>query len=187
MSASLNSGAEPGAGVQSTPTQPTPVSGQGSGSGKRKKSTRSCKHMETYSLTIRQQTSKPRKAKARNARGIKASDTKGTKSGLAPGVGRGGRVARLLSSIKPDPESVQLPDTSDSSDAEGEDKASTQPPLHSLQESKPDQPALSPVIPPQGTPTSGDVTTPVTDAPVVVQDPSFVPNDAPPSSSTPVM
>ncbi len=33
----------------------------------------------------------------------------------------------------------------------------------------------------------GDVTTPVVDAPVPVQDPSFVSNDAPPSSSTPVM
>ncbi len=63
----------------------------------------------------------------------------------------------------------------------------TQPPSHSLQEDKPDQPALSPVITLQGTSTSGDITTPVTDAPVMVQDPSFVSNDTPPSSSTPVM
>ncbi len=76
MSASLNSGAEPGAGVQSTPTQPAPVSGQGSGSGKRKKSTRSRKQTETYSLTTHQQklTQKPSKTKARNARGVKASE-----------------------------------------------------------------------------------------------------------------
>ncbi len=61
-----------------------------------------------------------------------------------------------------------------------------QPPSHSLQESKSDQPALSPVIPPQGTSTSGDVTTSVVDTPVVVKDPSFVSDDAPQSSSTPV-
>ncbi len=80
---------------------------------------------------------------------------------------------------------VQLPDTSDSSDAEGEEEVRVQPPSHSLQKSKSDQPALSPVIPPQGTSTSGDVTTPVMDTPVVVKDPSFVSNDAPQSSSTP--
>ncbi len=187
MSASLNSGAEVRTGIQSTPTQPPPVSGQGSGSRKRKKSTRSRKTTETYSLTTRQQTPKPRKAKAKNARGVKASDAKGAKSGLVPGMGSGGRAADFLSAIKPDPESVQLPDSSDSSDAEGEEEVRTQPPSHSLQEDKPDQPALSPVIPLQGTSTSGDVTTPVTDAPVMVQDPSFVSNDAPPSSSTPVM
>ncbi len=187
MSASLNSGAEDGAGVQSTPTQPPPVSGQGSGSGKRKKSTRSRKQTETYSLTTHQQTPKPRKAKARNVRGVKASDAKGMKSGLVKGIGRGGRAADLLSAIKPDPESVQLPESSDSSHAEGEEEVHTQPPSHSLQEDRPDQPALSPVIPLQGTSTSGDVTTPVDDVPVMVQDPSFVSNDAPPSSSTPVM
>ncbi len=137
--------------MQSTPSQPAPVSGQGSGSGKRKKSTRSRKQTETYSLTTRQHklTQKPRKTKARNARGVKASDAKGTKSGLVPGVGRGGGVVSLLCDIKPEPKSIQLPDTSDSSDTEGEDEACTQPPLHSLQESKPDQLALSPVIPPQ--------------------------------------
>ncbi len=61
-----------------------------------------------------------------------------------------------------------------------------QPPSHSLQEGKSHQPALSPVIPPQGTSTSGDVTTPVVDTPVVAKDPSFVSDDAPQSSSTPV-
>ncbi len=185
MSASLNSGAEPGAGVQSTPTQPPPVSGQGSRYGKRKKSTRSRKQTETISLTTRQQTPKPRKAKVKTARGVKASDAKGMKSSLVTGVGRGGRAADLLSTIKPDPESVQLPESSDSSDAEVEE-VHTQPPSHSLQEGKSDQPALSPVIPPQGTSTSGDVTTSVVDTPVVVKEPSFVSDDAPPSSSTPV-
>ncbi len=42
------------------------------------------------------------------------------------------------------------------------------------------------MIPPQGTSTSGDITTPVADTPVVVKDPSFVSDDAPQSSSTPV-
>ncbi len=195
VSTSPNSGAEPGAGVQSTPTQPTPVSVQGSGSGKRKKS-HSRKQTETYSLqtetyslTTRQQklTPKPRKTKARNAKGVKASDAKGTKSGLVPGAGRGRGAVSLLPDIKPGPESVQLPDTSESSDTEEEDEAYTQPTSHSLQESKPDQLALSPVIPPQGTSTPGDVTTLVTDTPAMVQDPSPVSNDAPPSSSTPVM
>ncbi len=187
MSASLNSEAEAGAGVQSTPTQPPPVSGQGNGSGKRKKSTHSLKQTETYSLTTRQQTPKPRKAKARNPRGVKASDAKGTKSGLVTGIGRGGRAADLLSAIKPDPESIKFLESSDSSDAEGEEEVHTQPPSHSLQEDKPDQPALSPVAPTQGTSTLGDITTSVTDVPVMVQDPSFVSNDTPPSNSTPVM
>ncbi len=43
------------------------------------------------------------------------------------------------------------------------------------------------MIPPQGTSTSGDVTTPVADAPVTAQDLSLVSDDAPLSSSTPVM
>ncbi len=177
MSASLTSGAEPGAGVQSTSTQPTPVSGQGSGSGKRKKSSRSRKQMETYSLTTRQQklTPKLRKTKARNAKGVKASDAKGTKYGLIPGAGRGRGVVSLLPNIKPGPESVQLPDTSEFSGTEEEDEASAHSPSHSLQESQPDQFALSPVIPPQGASTPGDVTTLVTDTPVLVQDPSLCP------------
>ncbi len=102
-------------------------------------------------------------------------------------MGRGGRAADFLSTIQPGPESVRLPASSDSSEAEEEEEVYTQPPSHSLQEDRPDQPALSPVIPPQGTSTSGDVTTPVADAPVTAQDPSFVSNDAPPSSSTPVI
>ncbi len=128
--------------------------------------------MENYSLTTRQQklTLKPRKTKARNTRGVKASDAKGTKSGLVPGAGRGRGVVSLLPNIKAGPESVQLPDTSESSDTEEEDEASAHPPSHSLQESQPNQFALSPVIPPQGTSTLGDVTTLVTDTPVLVQD-----------------
>ncbi len=43
------------------------------------------------------------------------------------------------------------------------------------------------MIPPQGTSTSNDVTTLVTDVPVVVLDPSPVSNDTPTSSSSPVM
>ncbi len=188
MSASPNSGAEPGVGVQSTSTQPTPVSGQGSGSGKRKKSSRSRKQTETYSLTTHQQklTPKLRKTKARNAKGVKASETKGTKSGLVPGACRGRGVVSLLPNIKPGPESVQLPDTSGSSDTEEEDEANAHSPSHSLQESQPNRFALSPVIPPQGTSTPGDVTTLVTDTPVLVQDPSPVSNDALPSSATSV-
>ncbi len=188
MSASLNSGARPGAGVQSTSTQPTPVSGQGSGSGKRGRFSRSRKQTETYSLTTRQQklTPKTRKAKARNAKGVKASGTEGTKSGLVPGAGRGRGVVRLLPTIKPKLESVQLPDHSDSSDPEEEGERGAQPPSRSHQENKSDQFALSPVIPPLGTSTSGDVTSSVTDTPVLTQDPSPVPNNALLSSSAPV-
>ncbi len=188
MSASLNSGAETGAGVQSTSTQPTPVSGQGSGSGKRGRSARSRKQTETYSLTTRQQklTPKIRKTKARTAKGVKASGTEGTKSGLVPGAGRWRGLASLLPTIKPKPRSIPLPVSSESSDQEEEGEASAHLPLHSAQESQPDQFALSPVIPPQGTSTPGDVTTSVTDTPVLPQDPSPVSNDAPPSSSAPV-
>ncbi len=186
MSASLNSGAGPGAGVQSIPTQSSPISGQRSGSGTRKRSTCSHKNTETYSLTTRQQTPKARKAKARNAKGVKTSGAKGTKSGLVAGIGRGGRAADLLSAIKPDPEDIQLPESSGSSEAEGEEEVHTQPPSHSRQESESDQLALTSVIPPQGTSTSGDVTDPVVDTPVVARDPPFVSDDAPQSSSTPV-
>ncbi len=147
--------------VQSTSTQPTPVSGQGSGSGKRGRSARLRKQMEPYSLTTRQQkqTPKTRKTKARTAKGVKASGTEGTKSGLAPGAGRGRGLTRLLPTIKPKPESVQLPDHSESSGPEEEDEGGTQPPSLSNQEDKSDQFALSPVISPQGTSTPGDVTT----------------------------
>ncbi len=188
MSASLNSGAGPGAGVQSTPVQQTSVSGQGSGSGKRNRSSRSRKQTETYSLTTRQQklTPKPRKAKARNAKGVKASGSEGAKAGLVPGAGKVRGVLRHIPATTPKPESVQLPDTSESSDTEEEGEEGTRPPSHSPQECKPDQFALSLVISPQGTSTPGDVTTVVTDTPVLVQDPSPMPDDARPRSSTPV-
>ncbi len=84
------------------------------------------------------------------------------------------------------PESLRLPDNSESSDTDEESEEGTPPLSPSLQESKSDQFALSPVIPPQGTTTPGDVTIVVTDAPVSAQDPSPVPDDAQPSSSTPV-
>ncbi len=188
MSASLNSEAGPGAGVQSNPAHQASVSGQGSGSEKRNKSSRSRKQMKTYSLTTHQQTltPKPRKAKARKTKGVKTSGSEGAESGLVPGAGRGRGAVRLLPNTKPIPESIQLPDTSESSDTDEESEEGTCPPSHSLQESKSDQFGLSPVIPPQGTSTPGDVTTLVTDTPILVQDPSIMPDDARPSSSTPV-
>ncbi len=188
MSASLNSEAGPRAGMQSTPVRQGSVSGQGSRSGKRNKSSRLCKQTETYSLTTRQQklTPKPRKAKARNAKGVKTSGSEGAKSGLVPGAGKGRGVLRHIPTTTPKPESVRLPDTSESSDTKEEGKEGTHPPSHSPRESKPDQFALSPVISPQGTSTLGDITTVVTNTPVLVQDLSPMPNDARPHSSTPV-
>ena len=99
---------------------------------------------------------------------------------------KGDGVRRVIPTTTPKPESIQIPDTSESSDTDEESKEGTHPPSHSLQESKSDQSALSPVISTQGTSTPGDVTTLVTDTPVLVQDPSPVPDDARPSSSTPV-
>ncbi len=188
MSASLNSEAGPGADVQSTPVQQASVSGQGSGSGKRNKSSCLRKQMETYSLTTRQQklTPKPRKPKARNAKGVKASGSEGAKSGLVPGAGKGRGVLYHIPTTTPKPKSVQLPDTSESLDKEEEGKEGTHPPSRSVPECKPDQFALSLVISPQGTSTPGDVTTVVTDTPVLVHDPSPVPDDARPRSSAPV-
>ncbi len=188
MSASQNSGAGPGAGVQSTPAQQASVSGQGSGSGKRNKSSCTRKQTETYSLTTRQQklAPKPRKAKTRKVKGVKTSDSEGTKFSLVPGAGRGKGAVRLLPDTKPNPESVQLPDSSESSDTDEESEEGTHPPSHSLQESKSDQFALSPMTPPQGISTPGDVTTVVTDTPVLVQDPSPMPDNARPRRSTPV-
>ncbi len=75
---------------------------------------------------------------------------------------------------------------SESSDTGKESEEGTLPPSHSQQGSKSDQFALSPVTPPQRTSTPGDVTTTVTDNPVLTQDPSPVPDSARPSSSTPV-
>ncbi len=187
MPASLNSEAGPGAGVQSTPAQQASVSEQGSRSGKRNKSSHTRKQTETYSLTTHQQklTPKTRKAKTRKAKGVKTSDSEGAKFSLVPGAGRGKGAVRLLPDTKPKPESVQLPDSSESSDTDEENEEGTHPPSHSSRESKPDQSALSPLIPPQGTSTPGEVTTVVTDTPVLVQDPSSVPDDAHLSGSAP--
>ncbi len=187
MSASLNSEAGPGAGVQSTPAHPAPVSRQGSGSGKKGKSSRTRKQTETYSLTTHQQTltPKPRKAKARKAKGVKTSGSEGTKSGLVPGAGKGRGVLRVVPTTRPKPESVQLPDSSESLDTDKESEEGTRPPSRPLQESKSDQFALSPVIPPQGTSTPGDVTIVVTDTSGLVRDLSSVLDDAQPSSSAP--
>ncbi len=104
---------------------------------------------------------------------------------MVPGAGRGRGVNCLLSNTKPVPKSVRLPYTSESSDTEEEDEEGTHPPSHSRQESKPDQFALLPVISPQGTSTPDDVTTLVTDTPVLVQDLSPMSNDALPSSAIP--
>ncbi len=187
MSASLNSEAGPEVGVQSTPARQAPVSRQGSGSGKKGKSSRMRKQMETYSLTTRHRELAPkaRKTKARKAKGVKTSGSEGAKSGLVPGAGRGRGAVRLFRDTTPKPESIQLPDSSESSDTDEESEEGTHSPSHSLQERKPDQFALSPVIPLQGTSTPGDVTTVVIDSPVLVQDPSSVPDDARPSGSTP--
>ncbi len=140
--------------------------------------------METYSLTTRQQKLTPKtiKNKARTAKGVKASGIEGTKSGLVPGAGRGRGLASFLPATKPKPRSLPL--LASSEEEEGE--ASTHMPLHSTNESQPDQFALSPVIASQGTSTPGDVTTSVIDTPVLPQDPSSVSNDALPSSSAPV-
>ncbi len=58
--------------------------------------------------------------------------------------------------------------------------------LHSPKEGKSDQFALYMVTPPQGLSTPGDITTTVTDNPVLTQDPPPVLDSARPSSSTPV-
>ncbi len=126
---------------------------------------------------------KPRKAKTKKAKGVKTSGSEGAKPGLVPGAGKERGVLRVLPTTTLKPESVRLPDNSESS--EGSEEGTLQPSL-SLQESKSDQFALSPVIPPQGTSTMGDVTTVVTDTPVSAPDPSPVPDSARPSSSTPV-
>ena len=188
MSASLNSGAGPSVGMQSTSARQTSVSGQESGRGKKGKSLRTPKQTETYSLTTRQRElpPKPRKAKAQKAKGVKTSGSEGAKPGLVPGAGKRRGVLRVIPTTTPKPESVQLPDNSESSDTDEESEEGTPPLSPSLQESKSDQFALSPVIPPQGTTTPGDVTIVVTDAPLSAPDPSPMPDDAWPSSSTPV-
>ena len=68
---------------------------------------------------------------------------------------------------------------------EEESDGGTKLPSHSPEESKSDQFALSPVTPPQGLSTPGDITTTVTDNPVLTQDSSPVLDNARLSSSTP--
>ncbi len=82
MSASLNSEAGLGVGVQSTSAHQNPASEQESGGGKKGRSSRMCKQTKTYSLTTRQQELAPRyrKTKARKGKGVKASGSEGTKS-----------------------------------------------------------------------------------------------------------
>ncbi len=145
--------------------------------------------MTTISLITLQQglAQKSRKAKTRKSRGVKASGSGGTKNGSVPGAGRGRGSVRPLLEATLKPESVRLPDnSSESSDTEEESEEGTLPPSHSPKEGKSDQFAFSPVTPPQGLSTPGGITTPVTDNPVLAQDPSPVLNSARPSSSTPV-
>ncbi len=188
MSVSLNPGAGPSVGMQSTSARQTPVSGQECGHGKKGGSLLTHKQTTTYSLTTHQQelAQKPRKAMTQKSKGVKTSGSEGAKPGLVPGAGRGRGAVHLLPDSTLKPESVQLPDNSESSDTDEESEEGTLPPSHSLQESKSDQFALYPVIPPQGTSTPGDITTVVTDNAVSAQDPSPVPNSAQLSSSTPV-
>ncbi len=103
------------------------------------------------------------------------------------GAGRGRGSGRTLLEAMLKPESVQLPDnSSESLDTDEESEEGALPPSHSPQGSKSDQFALSPVIPPQGTSTPGNIITTVTDYLVSAQDPSPVPDNALPGSSTPV-
>ncbi len=175
-------------GEQSTSARQTPVSGQESGRWTKGRSSRTCKQMKTYSLTTHQQelAQKPRKAKTRKAKGVKTSGSDGVKPGLVSGAGKGRGVLRVLPTTTPKPKSVQLPDSSASLDTDEESEEGALPPYLFHQESKSDQFALSPVISPQGTLTLGDITTVVTDTPVSAQNPSLMPDDARPSSSTPV-
>ncbi len=71
ISASLNSEAGLGVGVQSTSAHQAPVSGQESGHGKKGKSLHTHKQTNTYSLTTCQQelTPKPRKASVKAQKG----------------------------------------------------------------------------------------------------------------------
>ncbi len=102
------------------------------------------------------------------------------------GAGRGRGICRFVPTTTPKAESVQLPESSESSNSEEESEKDTHPPSHPIEESESDQFALSPAIPPQGTSSPGDITTVVADTPVLGHDPSPVLDDDRPSSSTPV-
>ena len=122
MSASLNSEAGLSVGVQSTSACQTPVSRQESGRGKKGRSSRMRKQATTYSLTTRQQelAPKPRKAKTRKAKGGKTSGSEAAKPFLVPGAGKGRGVLRVLPTTTLKPESVRLPENSESSDTDEE-------------------------------------------------------------------
>ena len=122
MSASLNPEVGTSVDVQSTSTRENPVSGQERGRGKKPGSLHMRKQTTTYSLTTRQQETPPktRKARARKARGVKASGSDGAKPGQAKGAGRGKEILRVALANTPKPESVQLPDSSESSDTDEE-------------------------------------------------------------------
>ncbi len=142
--------------------------------------------METTYLTAgyRGLVQKLRKAKTGKSRGVKASGSGGDKPGSVSGKGIRRGAVHLLPPPKQD---IRLPaETSESLDTEEESDGGVQPPSYSPRGSKSDQFALSPVTPPQELSTPGDITTTVTDNPVLTQDSSPVLDSARPSSSTPV-
>ncbi len=133
MSASLNSGAGMSVGVQSTSDRQAPVSGQEQGRTKGSVSSCMCKQTTTTYLTASQRglAQKPRKAKTRKSKGVKTSRSEGANPALVPGAGRGRGAVRLLPDTMLKPESVQLPDNSESSDTDEESEEGTQG-LHTL-------------------------------------------------------
>ena len=83
---------------------------------------------------------KPRKAKARKAKGVRTSGSEGAQPGLVPGDGKGRGVLRVIPTTMLKPEKVQLPDSSESSDTDEESEEGALPPSPSHQESKAAQP-----------------------------------------------
>ncbi len=114
MSASMNSEAGLGVGVQSTSAHQAPVSGQESGHGKKGKSLRTCKQMKTYSLTTcqRELAPNPRKAKVQKAKGVKTSGSDGLRLAWFQVLVRGEESSHyhVIPTTMLKPESVQLPD-----------------------------------------------------------------------------
>ncbi len=146
MSGSLNSKAGGSVGVQSTPDHQAPVSGQEQNRVQGGVLSRTQKQTTTTSLTARHRgmAQKPRKAKARKSRGVKAFASGGTKPGSVPGAGKGRGAVRLFPAATPKSENFQLPvSASESSNAEDESDEGTQPPSHSPKESKSEHFALS--------------------------------------------
>ena len=145
MSASLNSGAGMSVGVQSTSDHKAPVSGREQGRTKGSVSSRTRKQTTTTYLTAGQRglAQKPRKAKTRKAKGVKTSGSEGAKPGLVPGAGKERGVLRVLPTTTLKPESVRLPDNSESSDTDEESEEGALPPSPSHQESESDCFSLS--------------------------------------------